>query len=178
MRNTVLGLGWVRGQGRVGGVHSVLSAWGVRGGQPPAHMCHRRFFRCERIKNTIFSIKTGTTPAQLSLPATPTMLIIKPLHSYLYQQRPQCSSSSTVGSRYRLGNGAATRAARRPDERGCSAGGSSTSKVKLTPRSSDELITKPPATHGLRNRSLRPDPYRTHSSVTDVMVTPEMGAGC
>ena len=31
-------------------------AWGVRGGQPPAHMCHRRFFCSVRIKNKILSI--------------------------------------------------------------------------------------------------------------------------
>ena len=98
----------------------------------------------------------------------------QPMH---YQQRPRCSSDSTAANLYRLGNGAATRAARLPDERGLYGSGSSGSIVKLTPRSSDELTQKPPATRGLRNRSLRPCPYLTHSSVTETMVTPERGAG-
>ena len=68
---------------------------------------------------------------------------------------------------------------RRAEERGCSGGGSSASMVKLTLRSSDELTTKPPAMRGFRNRSFRPCPYFTHSSVTEtIMTAPEMGAGC
>ena len=50
--------------------------------------------------------------------------------------------------------------------------------LKLTPRSSEELMIKPPATRGLRKRSLRPCPYRTHSSVTEMMVAPETASGC
>ena len=99
-------------------------------------------------------------------------------YQLIHQQRPRCSSSSSGDKRYRLGIGIATNAARRPEERGFSGGGSSTSMLKFTPRNSEELTKKPPATRGLRNRSFLPCPYRTHSSVTETMVTPEMGSGC
>jgi hypothetical protein len=77
-----------------------------------------------------------------------------------------------------VGNGAATAPARRPDERGCTGGGSSGSMEKFTPHNSEELITKPPATRGLRKRSFRPWPYLPHSSLTEMMGTEANGTGC
>eukprot|EP00966_Prymnesium_polylepis_P333316 7388788-Prymnesium_polylepis.1 len=82
-----------------------------------------------------------------------------------HQQRPRCSSSISGYILYRFGSGAATTAARRPLERSCTGGGSNTSTEKLTPRSSEELTTNPPAQRGFLNLSFRPGPYLTHPSL-------------
>ena len=87
-----------------------------------------------------------------------------------HQHRPRISASTSWCILYLLGLGALTIAARLPPLRGLTIGPSRASMEKLTARSSVELIRNPPAVRTFRNLSLRPGPYLTHSSSTEMML--------